>query len=97
MPRLPFLLAPLAALALAACQSAPSASAAPAGDLRQPPEAIAVQVALAAPAADPLVFDAGRYTTQPVSAGGQSVTVRAWEGVPYLSRPPQSDYQVMKI
>ena len=77
MLRLPFLLAPLAALALAACQSAPSASA--------------------APAADPLVFDAGRYTTQQVSAGGQSVTVRAWEGVPYVSRPAQSDYQVMNI
>lgn len=77
MPRLPFLLAPLAALALAACQSAPSASS--------------------APAADPLAFDAGRYTTQQVSAGGQSVTVRAWEGVPYVSRPAQSDYQVMNI
>lgn len=97
MLRLPFLLAPLAALALAACQSAPSASSAPAGDLRQPPEVIAGPVASAAPAADPLAFDAGRYTTQQVSAGGQSVTVRAWEGVPYVSRPAQSDYQVMNI
>ncbi|WP_296509601.1 subtype B tannase [Rhodoferax sp.] len=48
-------------------------------------------------AADSLHLDPTRFEPQAVSVGGQSIAVRAYLGVLYISKPVDAAYQVMNI
>ncbi|MGR6806452.1 subtype B tannase [Sphaerotilus natans] len=50
------------------------------------------------PASPPPPFDPERgYQRREVSAGGRTVVVRAWEGLAYVSRPVEPQWQVMNL
>lgn len=48
-------------------------------------------------AADPLRLDLARYTPQTVTVDGQTVQVRAFEGLPTVARPLEPDYQALNL
>lgn len=47
--------------------------------------------------ADSIRFAPERYETQHISAGGQTITVRAYENLAYVRQPVDANYQVMNI
>ncbi len=51
----------------------------------------------AEPVAAGLTFDPARFTTRQVTAGGQTVTVRAYEGLPVVSRPVEAAHQAINL
>lgn len=46
---------------------------------------------------DALHLDLTRYTTQDVSVGGQTIRVRAYEGIPTVTAPVEPDYQALNL
>lgn len=50
-----------------------------------------------APATDPLRLDPARYTTQDLTVGGQTLRVRAFEGLPVVARPVEPAYQALNL
>ncbi|RTL44299.1 MAG: alpha/beta hydrolase [Burkholderiales bacterium] len=47
--------------------------------------------------ADPLRPDLSRYTTQDITVGGQTLRVRAFEGLPTVARPLEPAYQAINL
>jgi alpha/beta superfamily hydrolase len=45
----------------------------------------------------PLRFDASKYTTQQVTQGDQTLTVRAYEGIVYVANPVEEQYQQFNL
>ena len=45
----------------------------------------------------PLRFDASKYTTQQVTQGGQTLTVRSYEGIVYVANPVEEQYQQLNL
>ena len=45
----------------------------------------------------PLRFDASKYTTQQVTQGDQTLTVRAYEGIVYVANPVEEQYQQLNL
>ena len=45
----------------------------------------------------PLRFDASKYTTQQVTQGDQTFTVRAYEGIVYIANPVEEQYQQLNL
>jgi acetyl esterase/lipase len=56
------------------------------------PEAVVLQ-----PAADPLVFDASRFTLKSAIVDGRTVDYRAYEGIVYVRNPVDASVQRMNI
>lgn len=56
-----------------------------------------VAVAKAANSSGPLRLDPAHYEAQTVSVDGQSIAVRAYLAVPYVSKPVDAQYQIMNI
>lgn len=60
--------------------------------------ASAAGTVLAASTTDQMLrLDVTRYTTQDVRAGGKTMRVRAYEGVPTVARPTEPDYQALNL
>jgi len=46
---------------------------------------------------DPLLFDPSRYSVQEVSVNGQTIKVRAFEGLQVVVRPVEPEYQALNL